>query len=84
MGTANDGNGGTGESAERYAAGVGGYDDASTQIWTPRPLVGEEFKHWLDAAWRHSSWKDCIVENLSWDGTATQNIEKYQREVGIP
>ena len=29
------------------------------------------------------SWKACIAEGLSWDGTAEENIEKYTVNVGV-
>ena len=29
------------------------------------------------------SWKACVAEGLSWDGTADENIEKYVANVGI-
>jgi len=51
--------------------------------FTPVPLVGDNLVSWLAAARQHSSWKDCVVENMSWDGTAAENIDKYQREVGV-
>jgi hypothetical protein len=60
-----------------------GEDPDDVISFTPVPLVGDNLVSWLAAARQHSSWKDCVVENMSWDGTAAENIDKYQREVGV-
>jgi len=41
------------------------------------------YAHGGREARQHSSWKDCTVENLSWNGTDEENIEQYQREVVV-
>jgi hypothetical protein len=60
--------------------------DANGKSWTftPTRLEGKALEAWLQAARQHSSWRDCVKENLSWDGSAEENIEKYQREMGLP
>jgi len=78
-------NGGTGagEQVDGHDANVSGQDDPKTAPFTPAPMSfgGDEFSAWLKAAKQHSSWRDCVMENTSWSGTAEQNIEKYHREV---
>ncbi|TRM66516.1 hypothetical protein BD626DRAFT_545722 [Schizophyllum amplum] len=36
----------------------------------------------LDATRNSLSWKTSVLENTSWEGTAEENIEKYQRVMG--
>jgi len=77
---------GTGANAgahNRFTTNSSGHDSDDVISFTPVPLVGDDLVSWLAAARQHSSWKDCIVENMSWDGTAAENIDKYQREVGV-
>ena len=79
-------NSGTGASASAdngVTTSSSGHDSDDMISFTPAPLVGDNLVSWLAAARQHSSWKDCVVENMSWDGTAADNIDKYQREVGV-
>ncbi|KAF8966628.1 hypothetical protein BDZ97DRAFT_1917438 [Flammula alnicola] len=73
---------GAGEQVEGHDASVSGHDDMKPLTFTPMRLEGHNLAAWLKAAREHSSWKDCVVENLSWNGTAEENVEKYQHEVG--
>ncbi|KAJ3507027.1 hypothetical protein NLJ89_g6533 [Agrocybe chaxingu] len=71
---------GAGEHVEAHGSG---HDDVNMPTFTPMRLEGDSLAAWLKAAREHSSWKDCVVENTSWDGTAAENIEKYQRLLRI-
>jgi len=79
------GNGGSGAGGQVDGpdTNVSGNDDTKTSSFTPTlmRLDGDEFATWLKAAKQHSSWRDCVMENTSWSGTAEENIEKYQHEV---
>ncbi|KAF8817172.1 hypothetical protein BYT27DRAFT_7153801 [Phlegmacium glaucopus] len=74
---------GAGEQVEGHDANASGHDDTNTLTFTPMHMGDDNFAAWLKAAQQHSSWKDCVIENLSWNGTAAENIEKYQHEVGF-
>jgi len=68
---------------EQLTTSSSGEDPDDLISFTPMPLVGDNLVSWLAAARQHSSWKNCVVENMSWDATAAENINKYQREVGV-
>lgn len=72
-------NSGVGEEVETNESG----QDDGMISFTLVPLVGDSIVSWLTAARQHSSLKDYVLENLSWDGTAPENIEKYQREIEV-
>jgi len=74
-----DHNGGT--DASEQIEGCGQEEECYT--FTPMRLEGDYLVAWLKAAREHPSWKACEVEDLSWNGTAMENTEKYRREVGI-
>jgi len=42
-----------------------GHDSDDMISFNPVPLVGENLVSWLAAARQHSSWKGCMVENMS-------------------
>lgn len=37
----------------------------------------------LQASWNSESWKACVQENNSWDGTTEENISKYLQQTSI-
>jgi hypothetical protein len=78
-----NGGGGAGGQVDGHDTNASGHEDTKATSFTPTLICldGDEFTPWFKAAKQHSSWKDCVMENTSWSGTAEENIEKYQREV---
>ena len=76
-----NGGSGAGEQIDGHASGQDDPITASSFHPARMSFDGDEFSAWLKAAKQHSSWRDCVMENTSWSGTAEQNIEKYNHEV---
>jgi len=46
------------------------------------PLDGNLIEKILASTYASPSWKACVVEGMSWAGTADENIEKYRQVTG--
>lgn len=50
---------------------------------TLTPLNSNLIAEILAATQASVSWKACVMEETSWDGTAEENIKKYMSDVGV-
>ena len=47
------------------------------------PLDNNLINQILEATYAMPSWKACMIEGTSWDGTAEENIKKYVSDIGV-
>lgn len=64
------------------AAG-GASTGASTDGYRPLELNNDFIADILAATHAMPSWKACVMEGTSWDGTAEENVQRYISSIGV-
>ncbi|KAH9946371.1 uncharacterized protein BXZ73DRAFT_86508 [Epithele typhae] len=59
----------------------GGVSESSTS--RPLPHINDALADILAAQRKMPTWRACVAENTSWDGTADENVQKYVATVGL-
>jgi len=60
-----------------------GATSSGENMRTLPPLNSDTIDAILAATRASNSWKACVMEGTSWDGTAEENIQKYASNIGI-